>query len=503
MFGWLSAGGRLGLALEARLEVGIGRERGGDRLEGDEAVEQRVVGLVDLAHRPLADLPYHPVLTDVVQAHHRTRTPAKPCAGAPHPMRRLFHFPGAHPTLPENLRDRSIYGPLWEGTTGPRSPRIAASRRAPGTGPDWPLDLSRDPGRRGRRRPRPGKRSRVTRAGTSGESRSPPRSGRALRESGAPAVASWPASSARSPCRSRSHTLRERARAIGSRLLGLLPLLVRERAGLVDLAAEGGPSGIRCLRGLRRPGSTDISSNAAAASRSRSLPAAWTAASAVSTCFSARVAESSTSRAARALRVELQGALGLVGRVREVARLEPASRQLDLRVDHGLRQVAHLGGLRGGGRGRPRQVAARRRSRPPTSSTSARAPPIQSAAATAAARGRRHRRPSPRGCRGRWPSARRPAPPRPRRKPSPRGPSRERARPPPPRASGAARSAARPRSGSARRRPSRAPARRAGSASAAGSATSSSSAGGSSCITLNSTPCIDSASNGFLPASSS
>ena len=68
-------GRRLGFPQEAAAEVGIGGEGGGDRLDGDEPVEERVLGLVDLAHRPLADLPDHAVLADSVEVHHRPAPP--------------------------------------------------------------------------------------------------------------------------------------------------------------------------------------------------------------------------------------------------------------------------------------------------------------------------------------------------------------------------------------------------------------------------------------------
>ena len=74
-------GGRLGLALEAAAEVGLGGEGRGDRLDRDEAVQERVLGLVDLAHRALADLPDDPVLPDPVQVHHGPATSWKARSG--------------------------------------------------------------------------------------------------------------------------------------------------------------------------------------------------------------------------------------------------------------------------------------------------------------------------------------------------------------------------------------------------------------------------------------
>ena len=56
---------------------------------------------------------------------------------------------------------------------------------------------------------------------------------------------------------------------------------------------------------------------------------------------------SRTSRAAAARRVQLEGALGLARGVDEIACLEPPPSQLDLRVDHRLGEVSHLGRLRG------------------------------------------------------------------------------------------------------------------------------------------------------------
>ncbi len=63
-------GGGLRLALEALAELRVGGERRRDGLDRDEAVEERVVRLEDLAHRTLADPFDDPVLADAVQVHH-------------------------------------------------------------------------------------------------------------------------------------------------------------------------------------------------------------------------------------------------------------------------------------------------------------------------------------------------------------------------------------------------------------------------------------------------
>jgi hypothetical protein len=66
---------RLRLVPEALPEVGVGGERGRDRLDRHVPVEQRVVGPVHLAHRTLADLLDDTVLADTVEIHHRRTTP--------------------------------------------------------------------------------------------------------------------------------------------------------------------------------------------------------------------------------------------------------------------------------------------------------------------------------------------------------------------------------------------------------------------------------------------
>ena len=60
---------RLRLALEALQGLVAGVEPGGDRLQGHEAVEDRVPGLVDLAHRPAAELADDLVLADPLALH--------------------------------------------------------------------------------------------------------------------------------------------------------------------------------------------------------------------------------------------------------------------------------------------------------------------------------------------------------------------------------------------------------------------------------------------------
>jgi hypothetical protein len=54
--GMIELGGVAGLTLEALHEIRIRVERLGNHLDGDVTVEDRVVALVDLAHRTLADL---------------------------------------------------------------------------------------------------------------------------------------------------------------------------------------------------------------------------------------------------------------------------------------------------------------------------------------------------------------------------------------------------------------------------------------------------------------
>ena len=70
MFGVVELGRGLGLALEAAPEVRVGGEGRRDRLDRHVPVQERVLGLVDLAHRALADRPDDAVLPDVVQVHH-------------------------------------------------------------------------------------------------------------------------------------------------------------------------------------------------------------------------------------------------------------------------------------------------------------------------------------------------------------------------------------------------------------------------------------------------
>ena len=67
--GVVEQGRRLGLALEALQGLVVGAEAGGERLEGDEAVQHGVVGLVDLAHRAAAELADDRVLADPLAIH--------------------------------------------------------------------------------------------------------------------------------------------------------------------------------------------------------------------------------------------------------------------------------------------------------------------------------------------------------------------------------------------------------------------------------------------------
>ena len=69
----VQAGRGLGLALEALAQRVVGAELGGDRLDRHEAVQDRVVGLVDLAHRALTDLFKDLVLPDLLE-HGRARS---------------------------------------------------------------------------------------------------------------------------------------------------------------------------------------------------------------------------------------------------------------------------------------------------------------------------------------------------------------------------------------------------------------------------------------------
>ena len=61
----IEVGGGLGLLLEALTGFVVAADAFRDGLDGDEAPEHRVVGLVDLAHGPLADLAQDFVLADL------------------------------------------------------------------------------------------------------------------------------------------------------------------------------------------------------------------------------------------------------------------------------------------------------------------------------------------------------------------------------------------------------------------------------------------------------
>ena len=67
--GVVEQGRGLGLALEALERLVVGAEPGGERLERDEAVQDRVVGLVDLAHRAAAELADDRVLANPLAIH--------------------------------------------------------------------------------------------------------------------------------------------------------------------------------------------------------------------------------------------------------------------------------------------------------------------------------------------------------------------------------------------------------------------------------------------------
>ena len=60
---------RLRLALEALQGLVAGGDPGGERLQGHEPVEDRVLGLVDLAHRAAAELADDLVLSDPLELH--------------------------------------------------------------------------------------------------------------------------------------------------------------------------------------------------------------------------------------------------------------------------------------------------------------------------------------------------------------------------------------------------------------------------------------------------
>ena len=60
-------GGEPRFLLEAGEGVGAGLQRGRDLLEGDPALEDLVVGLVDRAHPPLAQLAQQAVVLDVAR----------------------------------------------------------------------------------------------------------------------------------------------------------------------------------------------------------------------------------------------------------------------------------------------------------------------------------------------------------------------------------------------------------------------------------------------------
>ena len=73
--GVVQQGRRLGLALEALQRLVVGAEAGRERLEGDEAVQYGVVGLVHLAHRAAAELADDRVLANPLAIHAVIRRP--------------------------------------------------------------------------------------------------------------------------------------------------------------------------------------------------------------------------------------------------------------------------------------------------------------------------------------------------------------------------------------------------------------------------------------------
>src|SRR5262249_13042628 len=110
-------GDGLRLALEALAELLVPAEGGGDGLDGHEPVEDRVVGLVDLAHCSLADLVDDPVLAQL-RALHGTRHPED--------QQRIIARPDGVSERPSLCRERCSGS---RGSVGQRAPRAERSNR--------------------------------------------------------------------------------------------------------------------------------------------------------------------------------------------------------------------------------------------------------------------------------------------------------------------------------------------------------------------------------------
>src|SRR5207249_3071062 len=124
---------RPGFALEALAGPLLGADPLRDRLDRDEALEDGVVGLVHLAHRPLADLPQELVLAELFEAH---LVVGQHDALAPgfftfrtgverrsyHADRGLGSFPGPDLDCPRARRSRRTHEPA-QPESRPRLPR--------------------------------------------------------------------------------------------------------------------------------------------------------------------------------------------------------------------------------------------------------------------------------------------------------------------------------------------------------------------------------------------
>ena len=321
----------LGLALEARRKSGSSARARRDRLEGHVAVQERVVGLVDLAHRALADLPDDPVLADVGRGPSTARPPGTPGAGAraDSSLVRRMSAESYHASLKGSaLLEGGPSGRLARTGSGPRETAEQPSLAGRPAGPARPASRAPTPSAKaGRREP--------------------------------------PARSAAAPG------------------------LGRQPAGLLRSRPETRPGGRRPpSRPRGAPGSTFISSNAALATPPRAcLPQRRQRPPRHGR--GRRAPRSSTCRAAGVLRVQLERPLGLPRRLREVARVELAPGQFHLGVDHGRSEVRDLGRRRAAIRGgrRPTRAAPTSRRRPPAARPGRRAirSPHLRAAGTAAA----------------------------------------------------------------------------------------------------------------------
>ena len=81
MFGMVEVGGRLGLGVEA-LHVGVGGQLAGqDHLEGDDAIEADLPGLVDDAHAAAGDLLQQLVVAEIAHRPQRCSVSVGVAAG--------------------------------------------------------------------------------------------------------------------------------------------------------------------------------------------------------------------------------------------------------------------------------------------------------------------------------------------------------------------------------------------------------------------------------------